>query len=359
MIPLTLHHKTLEPLEVIKNYTSLTWNERYSRPDEFKLVTSNIEETLFQLPHDTFISLQDTERFMIVENHEISRNSEGGYALTVSGYGFEGFYKHRVITRKHIYSKEWRIDTHPDVIVMTILTENVSGRALAVEQQTDEYVVTSEVTRGPTVKRVVGEGELEPVINELLESYNLGMRSRRTPSGQVFQGLPTVIVHQGIDRTLNNFYDETPVVFSAFNGGVSDDSYINSTADLKNAIYQVQYDNDDGSSRDDWYIKSIHRGIGTKVAFLSTDWHDWSHERESQRKETFRRHGQDVIFQGTMAMPPGVEYGQNIFIGDLVSVQGSYGFNETMRLTEFTRIEDAEGERSYPTLTKDKELPDE
>lgn len=165
-------------------------------------------------------------------------------------------------------------------------------------------------------------------------------------------------MHQGVDRTLSNI-SETPVVFSAFNGGVSDDSYINSTADLKNVIYQVQYDNDDGSSRDDWYAKTQKWGIGAKVAFLSTDWHDWSHERETQRKETFRRHGQDVIFQGTMAMPPGVEYGRNIFIGDLVSVQGSYGFNDDMRLTEFTRIEDAEGERSYPTLTKDKELPDE
>lgn len=357
MYPIKLNGSTLQPEEPIQGYSNLIWNERFSMADEFSLVTPDIERTLEQLPHDSLISLQDSERFMIVENHEISKNSEGGYELTVTGYGFEGFYKHRVVTVKNFSSKEWTINATPEVIVQILLSENVGFDAREGFQRVDQYRPGFVQTGLAEIKRVIQDGELESVINDLLTSYNIGLHSARPTGNRNYTDISTVVVHQGIDHSLG--VSDNPIVFDSSAGDISDESYIDSSADYKNLVYQVQYDNTEGTSSSNLYPGYWFPGISTKVAFDSTDWDEWADEKLSQRRELYNRKRRQKLFQGTVKLPPGVIYGTNLNIGDLVTVKGSFGFEDKMRLTEFTRIEDAEGERSYPTLAKDKDLPDE
>ena len=152
---------------------------------------------------------------------------------------------------------------------------------------------------------------------------------------------------------------DNPVVIDTSAGDMTDESYIDSTADHKSFIYQVQYDSSDNGSSHAVYPGYYVPGLSTKVAFDSTDWNDWADEKRAKRIELYNRKKRQTLFQGTVKLPPGVVYGDNLTIGDLVTVKGAFGFQDKMRLTEFTRIEDKEGERSYPTLAKDKELPNE
>lgn len=357
MFPIRLNSGTLQPEAPITGYSSLIWNERYSAADEFKLVTSDIERTRALLPHDSLISLHDSKRFMIVESHEINKNSEGGYELTVSGYGFEGFYKHRVITSKYVYSKEWSLHHSPEAIVQILLSENVGFDARAAFQKVPQYRPGYVSTGLAAIRRVIQEGELESVINDLLTSYNIGLRSYRPAGHELYEDLSTVVVHQGANRALGE--SANPVVFDTASGDMTDESYIDSTSDYKNLVYQMQYDNSDESSTNRVYPGTYVTGLSTKVVFDSTDWNEWHDEKLSQRRELYNRKRRQTLFQGTVKLPPGVTYGTNLNIGDLVTVKGAFGFQDKMRLTEFTRIEDAEGDRSYPTLAKDKDLPDE
>ena len=357
MFPVLLNTGTLQPEAPITGYSSLIWNERYSAADEFKLVTSDIERTLALLPHDSLISLQDSRRFMIVESHEIEKNSEGGYQLSVSGYGFEGFYKHRVVTAKYYSRNEWSIHHTPEAIVQILLSENVGFNARDDFQRVPQYRPGFLSTGLKEIKRVIQDGELESVINDLLTSYNVGLRSHRPAGNERYEDISTVVVHQGENRALGE--SDSPVVFDTTSGDLTDESYIDSTADYKNLVYQVVYDNSDESSSSRLYPGYFVPGLATKVVFDSTDWDEWADEKLSQRRELYNRKRRQTLFQGTVKLPPGVTYGTNLNIGDLVTVKGAFGFQDKMRLTEFTRIEDAEGDRSYPTLAKDKDLPDE
>lgn len=355
MNPILLDSSTLYPKSLISEYSSLIWSERYSTPDEFKLVTTDVENMRNLLPIDSLISLQDTRRFMIVESHEIAKNPEGGYELAISGYGFEGFYKHRVNSKKNTYSKEWKREAVPETLVYWLLSDNVGYKATEKYQRVDIYRPGVIWTGLPSVSRVFRNGELESVVNDLLEAYNLGIQSQRPGDGKHYSEIFTVIIHAGDNRVLGE--SENPLILDAEAGDIADESYIDSVADYKNLVYQVQYDNSDDSSRAVIYPETYTPGISTKITFDSTDWNDWYNEKLSQRRELHNRKRRQTLFQGTFRLPPGVTYGQNLSIGDLVTVKGAFGFSEKMRLTEYTRIEDAEGERAYPTLSKDRDLP--
>lgn len=355
MIPILLDSSTLQPKSMISGYSSLIWNERFSTPDEFKLVTTDVEQIKNLLPLDSLVSLQDTQRFMIVESHEIAKNSEGGYELTVGGYGFEGFYKHRVITKRYLLTREWSIDNTPEMVVHKLLSQNVGPNALEEFQRVPQYIPGVNGTGMSSIKRVVGEGELESVVNDILVSYNLGMRSIRPLPNQTIEQIFTVLVHQGDDRTQKVGADN-PIILDATSGDLVDDSYIDTTADHKNFVYQLQLDGLLGSASDATYPSYYEAGIGTKIAYDSIDWDEWSDEKLSRRREIYQRKSRQTLFQGTARLPKGIEYGSDLNIGDLVTVKGPFGFFDNMRLTEYTRIEDAEGERAYPTLSKDKEI---
>lgn len=355
MIPILLDSDTLKPKSMISGYSSLIWNERFSTADEFKMVTPDVERIKDLLPLDSLVSLQDTYRFMIVESHEIAKNPEGGYELTVGGYGFEGFYKHRVITKRYPITREWSMHNTPEMVVQKLLSQYVGPDALDTFQQVPQYRPGVIGTGMSSIKRVVGEGELESVVNDILVSYNLGMRSVRPASSLSFDQMWTVHIHQGDDRTQKGG-SNNPIILDATSGDLVDDSYIDTTADHKNFVYQMQYDGLFGTSSTDTYPSSFHRGIKTKVIFDSVDWDSWEDEKRSRRREIYQRKSRQTLFQGTAKLPDGIEYGVGLNIGDLITVKGPFGFFDDMRLTEYTRIEDAEGERAYPTLSKDKEI---
>lgn len=355
MIPILLDSSTLYPKSLISGYSSLVWNERYTAPDEFKLVTSDVENMRDLLPVDSLISLQDTRRFMIVESHEITKNPEGGYELAISGYGFEGFYKHRVVAMKYAFTEEWKNEDFPEAHVYWLLADNVGYKAQYDYQRVDIYRPGTIRAGFPKISRVFRPGELESVVNDLLAAYNLGIRSQRPVDGEHYSETFTVVIYEGKNRVLGE--SENPLLLDAEAGDIADESYIDSVADYKNFVYQLQHDNKTDLPVFATYPKTYTPGISTKITFDSTDWNDWSSEKLSQRREVYNRKRRQTLFQGTFRLPPGVTYGQNLFIGDLVTVKGVFGFREKMRLTEYTRIEDAEGERAYPTLSKDKDLP--
>lgn len=355
MIPILLDDNTLHPKSLISGYSSLIWNERYSTADEFKLVTSDVERIKNLLPLDSLVSLQDTQRFMIVESHEIAKNPEGGYELTVGGYGFEGFYKHRVITQRYPITREWSMHNAPEMIVQSLLSQHVGYQAREPFLVVPQYRPGVYGTGMSSIKRVVGEGELESVINDILGSYNLGIRSVRPDPLQTLDQIFTVYVHQGDDRTQKNGGNRA-IILDATSGDLVDDSYIDTTADHKNFVYQMQLDGLFGTASNDTYPSHYYQGIKTKIAYDSIDWDEWSDEKRSRRREIYQQKSRQTLFQGTAKLPAGIEYGSDLKIGDLVTVKGPFGFYDDMRLTEYTRIEDAEGERSYPTLSKDKEI---
>lgn len=45
------------------------------------------------------------------------------------------------------------------------------------------------------------------------------------------------------------------------------------------------------------------------------------------------------------------QYRNHYYLGDIVTVRGTYGFSTNMRVTEYIRVENDEGEIGYPGLS--------
>jgi hypothetical protein len=56
------------------------------------------------------------------------------------------------------------------------------------------------------------------------------------------------------------------------------------------------------------------------------------------------------LVDGEAVQIPGVEYGVDFFLGDIIEVKGNTEVLQTARITEFIRSEDSTGERAFPTL---------
>jgi hypothetical protein len=67
-------------------------------------------------------------------------------------------------------------------------------------------------------------------------------------------------------------------------------------------------------------------------------------------KEQLRTKRITRIFEGAVSQTSRYEYRTHYSLGDLVTLQGQYGFDQTMMVTEHTTIWDRDGFRSYPGL---------
>ncbi len=56
------------------------------------------------------------------------------------------------------------------------------------------------------------------------------------------------------------------------------------------------------------------------------------------------------LFDGTISAESPYEYTKDYFLGDKVTILAEYDFAQTMRVSEYIRTEDSEGDRGYPGL---------
>ena len=69
--------------------------------------------------------------------------------------------------------------------------------------------------------------------------------------------------------------------------------------------------------------------------------------------EELAKHRPIIAFDGEIPQTGSYEYQKDYFLGDLVETRGADGLATNMRVTEQIFSSDAEGVRSYPTLTID------
>lgn len=75
--------------DLIENYKSLVWTERYSSSGDFELKSNEVAATIKQLPLESFVTLRESTVPMIVEAHKIEKKKNAAPEITVTGRSFE------------------------------------------------------------------------------------------------------------------------------------------------------------------------------------------------------------------------------------------------------------------------------
>lgn len=220
--------------QVIDQFTSLCWTDRYNEAGEFELEALADMTILSYVKKGFYVKIEDSDHLMIIDTIEFRSDVEAGDTLKASGSSLEAILKHRVILN------EITLDGPLQEGIMRILNENV----IDPEDKKRTYpIVTFRKSEDPVITeleaKITYHGEtVYDAICELCQANNIGFRILPDYEnfGYIFE------LYAGVDRSYNQ---DTlpPVVFSPEYENIISSNYVNSDASMINVVYVVN-DND-------------------------------------------------------------------------------------------------------------------
>ena len=222
---LTILDTNLEPLAILDTYESLIWTDRYQAYGDFEIYESVRDDGLLSmLKQDYYLENTDSDHIMIIEQTQISSDTDSGNHLKISGRSLESLLERRIVWGQKILSGSFQNG------VETLLNENIISPTDAnrkienfiFKASTDPYIVALKIDAQYT-----GDN-LYDVIKALCEEAGIGFKVTLNSSKQfVFE------LYHGSNRSYDQ--EENPyVIFSPKYDNIINSNYIESKASLKN-----------------------------------------------------------------------------------------------------------------------------
>lgn len=212
---------------ILDNFTSFIWNDRYCGYGDFELRFPMDDYSLSGIKEGYYVSIKETDRYMIVDGINISTSVEEGNYATISGRSLESILERRIVYEDSILSGNLQD------CVMRLLNANIIDPAIANRKVTnlsflrnDDPAVTS-----LTVDVEISAGEnLYDVIYDICKSGYLGFKILPGENGAM-----TFSLYKGIDRTYSQ--QKNPwIVFSPKFENIKTSEMDMNTEDLRNCI---------------------------------------------------------------------------------------------------------------------------
>jgi hypothetical protein len=353
--------------ELINGATSVMWVERYLEASSFEITAPLSSGMLDMLPLGTSISRVDATEVMVVEDHQISDNSEGESSITITGRSYETNLESRQLGANAVWPKthqspiinvaadttwaqaEWLINEH-SLLNSTIDPNDVIPLVLTTTSVVDTGIV------GPNEARLIKIGELYKSVLSLLKLNSLGFKTiRPSKLGPLYPNYKRTValqIHNGIDRR-----DE--VVFAYDAGDIESADYLWSTRNLKTSVLVSGV----------WTAVMVHGPeveTDRRVMYLDASDIDRAHNT-SPGNTDYTLMAAQMVVRGNEALSAQnsvaiakvelntansqFKYRDHYDIGDIVTIEGNYNATTVMRVTEYVEIEDDTGFTEYPTLS--------
>lgn len=337
----------------MKKDDTLAWTERYQVPGDFKLEIQNEVSVLFNLPLGTLMSHTDTTEVMIVENHEIDRNSNKGLKITVSGRSFETFAENRLTLGSASALEAGGaaiIQTTASLPSSTIARDLLRlalqpGTATADDAIPNLLAYSVMAFLDAPMSYVVKRGDVYARVLEFLKICDAGVKTMR-PNGA--QTTIDLVVHDGVDRT-------DSIIFYAQNEDLDDAKYFWSAKGEKNyaqiagKLYARLYR--------DRNVGTNQQGLNRKIMYVDANdleaasYPPTSTDVMSARGQTELDKKQRVsLLQAKISKTARPKFKFDYDVGDIVTVFGDFGVAQTMRVTEHILTVDKDGIRGFPSL---------
>lgn len=347
---------------VIDQFESLIWTDRFIPVGDFELVVHSTPEMRFILAEGTRVATNESPAVMVVETIKDDDTSEGRAVLTVSGRSFEAILQDRV-ARMDLSGLDanprWALSGTPGAIARQIF-KTICVDGVITPRDIIPFITPGSIFPVDTIAEPseIIQMELEPdtvyeAIKNICDTYSLGFALVRN------QDLSQLhfIVYAGSDRTSMQT-ELSPAIFSPELESLANSTELISIENYKNVAYVysptmsvIVYA--DGTP-------STVSGFDRKVLILKVDdVKPAEGEAGLTTKQILVKRGKDELlkykriaaFDGEIPKS-GYKYGVDYRLGDIVEMQKDNGATvKLMRVTEQIFVSDAEGDRSYPTLS--------
>lgn len=354
---------------VIDSYESLIWTERFRSFGEFELVLASTQDNRGKLRAGTWLAIAESKRTMKIETVQTKEMSTGETQLTVKGRTLEAFLAKRHVLRggddpqvtDASYLAEKWVETglpadiarelfHQICVLGSVSTNDILP--MAVEGSPVGMFPADTIPEPDEVVTI----EFEPqslytaLTDKICSVYDLGFRLVRAPE----QPYLYFDVYSGSDRTSQN-PDLPTVLFSSSLDNLQDTTELRSIADFANLAFVYCKDHYKFVYPDTLAVTPT--GLDREIVIVSVDIPEGTSYAVAEPimiqrgKEELAKHRIFEGFDGEVDQKSQYKYGVDYHLGDLVEMRSSTGAANIMRVMEQIFASDAEGTRSYPTLS--------
>ena len=340
---------------VIDDYVSIIWRPSYSEVGDFEIYLGVNDKAIALLQRNYYVvrssditvenDVVSYEKVMVIKNIQITTDIENGNYLTVTGRELKYLLHQRIVW------KQTNLTGKAENAIRRLVNEN----AIA---PTDNKRIIPNLTLGALAgltdtidKQVTGE-YLDEAINEICTTYNYGWDI------VVINSTMVLIIYSGTDRSYNQ--SERPyVVFSNnfenlynTNYQLSTESYANTTliggeGEGSQRIYTTVNNSVSGLERYETFTdaRDVSQNKGTDDEIDTTTYLNMLAERG---RENLASLAYTEGFSGEVLSDVAFKYGEDFFIGDIVTVINEYGIQKNVRVLSAIESEDSTGVKLLP-----------
>lgn len=362
-----IYDAELSMVAIIDDYISFIWVDRYNEAGDFELHMAMDSALLDIFKEDYYVMIDDSDRIMIIENVNVTTDSEEGARLTVTGRSFESVLNRRIIINRLNFSID-NSGTYPNLqnAIYQILLGNVISPSTAA-RKIDNFVFkssTDEKITSLTVEAQYYGEEVYATIQSLCSDNKIGFKVTLNENDEFEFEL-----FAGTDRSYEQI-DNPYVIFSQNYDNLLESNYCKSKSSYKN-VAVVAGENDENANADasgykprKTYPVGAAIGMDRREIFVDASGVTSNIDGNTtltpiQYKAHLKQKGIDALikhsnieaFEGSVESTQMYKYGVDFFIGDVLQLMDEYGNEGQVRVTEFIRSYDAEGIRMYPTFT--------
>ena len=344
--------------QAVSGYKVLRWTERHREAGELEIeapLSSGLRDVL---PPGTFVTHVDTKEVMIIEDHHIEQKKLEDPKLKITGRSLDSFLENRIVGAEYGFGTpavpptEYELPATADPgyqIVVFIADHCKAGVGGVIDS--DDALPYTDVAYTPYIEAtdalVLKRGSVYEALTDLLLQRDYGLKTVRDDLGIV-----DFHVHYGEDKSAD-------VLFSWGLDELAALEYLFTNRKLKNTAYVMGR----------YASKMVYTGAtywDRRVMFVDASDLD-SHLTAIPGGGTLTTIQNKMAARGMAALLGQVDLNMAQFdispdsrykyrvdynLGDIVSIQGDFGDLELRRVTEYTEIEDENGETGHPTLSE-------
>lgn len=357
----------LRPIDVVDEFISLIWTERFSEWGDFELVTLSTFANEKRFVPDTLVSITESKRVMKVESTEVTFDEENGDVLKVKGRDLLALTDSRSAIRispiEDKFVQTWFINALP-VSVMRFMFQGicVSGDVSPDDVipfiEWDESLYPEDNIPAPVeeIRWAQKPDTLYNALRAVADIYDLGFRLYKDPNASKLY----FNVYTGNDRTSAQT-ELMPVIFSADMENLQNTHEFNDVSKEANVIHVLYF----ATAEDIYATESVivfdpdidDTGFTRKVKTITVtsipeevlpiDIPDYLYQLGLEELANSRPVG---VFDGEVDQSSQYVYDIDYFLGDIVEIRGRNGSTGFMRVDEQIFVQDSSGQRSYPSL---------
>lgn len=332
---------SLAPIAIIDSYASLIWTKRYYSPGDFELYIPANKNLLNYLQMGNFIKREDDNTVMIIEKIQIKTDVENGDFFTITGRSLESIIARRIFIRQMQFSGTIAQVIHQAIYDNFIIVDlpSTSNRTIP------NFVIGEMCETSEIITQQVSYENVAEWLEAICRAYSYGWRiivnSNNKMEFQLYSGRETeVIFSDEFDNLITTEYVISKENYKTYA------SVLGEGEGLDRKRWNVDITRDEGLDRFELYVDA--RDISSNDGTISiTDYNKLLKERGYEK---LKEHSVTRAFSGEVEPSTTYKYKVDYNLGDIITVQTSYGIGAHPRIVEIIENWDESGYKVVPTF---------